>query len=462
MRGNLKLPGAIFAVSLAFAASASATMRVDWMRGFAAPGTPARYDKVGVIKIGPAHAKNVLVLVPGTSAGSTYFVPLAQWITARVKGWQVWSLERRENLLEDQSVLNRAKSAQASATQLFDYYLGFLGDKALKHHFAFIRNSRVQFAKRWGMNVAVRDLHRVVAAASALGGKVVLGGHSLGGGVVTAYAAWDFGGHPGADALSGLVYIDGGSFGGESAAAARIALKRLDAPQASPWLSFGGIGAPFAGLYNAAGSTAALIDPNGQSLGQASGLLTPFGLSPSIPVTNLGQYGFALNVGTSPPALAAAQAHLGRGLAASGGPRGWDGQGALTPIKRFARMFSGSGVANADGTEWYFPQRLTDDLGAVGNGTASAAQRVLGLEATMGRRLPRRLLIYAFGAALGGQLILDEAKQLAVQSHIRLRNVTTINRHRTYAHNDPNAAYPHNVFFAHLIPFLHEVAAHGR
>jgi hypothetical protein len=39
---------------------------VSWMAGFAAPGTPAKYNKVGVIKVGPAGAKNVLVLEPGT------------------------------------------------------------------------------------------------------------------------------------------------------------------------------------------------------------------------------------------------------------------------------------------------------------------------------------------------------------------------------------------------------------
>jgi hypothetical protein len=68
------------------------------MKGFAAPGTPPKYNKVGVIKIGPASAKNVLVLEPGTSAGATYFVPLAKWIVSKTKGWQVWSVERRENL----------------------------------------------------------------------------------------------------------------------------------------------------------------------------------------------------------------------------------------------------------------------------------------------------------------------------------------------------------------------------
>ena len=47
------------------------------MKSFSAPGTPAAYNKVGVIKIGPKNAKNVLVLEPGTSAGAAYFIPLA-------------------------------------------------------------------------------------------------------------------------------------------------------------------------------------------------------------------------------------------------------------------------------------------------------------------------------------------------------------------------------------------------
>jgi triacylglycerol esterase/lipase EstA (alpha/beta hydrolase family) len=98
----LKLFGDLIAVTLiAFTGSAGAALRVNWMPGFKAPGTPAKYDRVGVLKVGPARAKNVLVLEPGTSAGSAYFVPLAHWIVAKQKGWQVWSVERRENLLED-------------------------------------------------------------------------------------------------------------------------------------------------------------------------------------------------------------------------------------------------------------------------------------------------------------------------------------------------------------------------
>ena len=159
------------------------------------------------------------------------------------------------------------------------------------------------------MNVAVQDLHTVIGAAKKLGGKVVLGGHSLGGSVVTAYATWDFNGKPGADQLAGLVYIDGASAptpagpqlerrtpAPMTAALATQELQALDAPSVSPWLSFGGIAAPYAGLFEATGSSAALLDPNAPSLGQASGLL-PADIVPPVRVSNIGQYGYALNVG---------------------------------------------------------------------------------------------------------------------------------------------------------------------
>ena len=124
-------------------------------------------------------------------------------------------------------------------------------------------------------------------------------------------------------------------------------------------------------------------------------------------------------------------------------------------------MFSGMGINNVDGTEWYFPQRLTDDTGAVGNGLANPAQSVLGVDATQGRHLPKSLLIYAFGAALGGIRVLQAAQALAKQSGIPASNLTLVNRQSTYAHNDPSGAYPHNVFFAHLVPFLHTISPHG-
>jgi hypothetical protein len=66
----------------------------------------------------------VLVLNPGTSASAAYFAPLARSIVAKARGWQVWSVERRENLLEDQSMIDKGKDGTATITQVFDYYLG--------------------------------------------------------------------------------------------------------------------------------------------------------------------------------------------------------------------------------------------------------------------------------------------------------------------------------------------------
>jgi len=429
------------------------------MQGYAAPGTPPRYNKVGVLKVGSSGAKNVLVLEPGTSAAAAYFVPLAKWIVSKASGWQVWSVERRENLLEDQSELNLYKRHKATSTQLFDYYLGYLKDPSITHHYQPVANSTVDFAKQWGMNVAVQDLHVVIGAAKKLGGKVVLGGHSLGGTVVTAYATWDFGGHAGADQLAGLVYIDGGSSATPvSAQAATQTLQALDAPSQSPWLAFGGIAAPYAGLFEATGAASALLDPNAPSLGQTSGLL-PSDIVPPVRVTNVGQYGYALNASTSPPGLLAAQAHLGQGIASKGPIHGWNGIGALTPVDRFATMFSGAGIQNANGTEWYFPQRLTDDSGAVDDGNANPAQSVLDVDATMGHSLPKNLLIYAFGARLGGASVPEDAQMLAEQSGIPMSNLTLANYQSTYSHNDPAGAYPNNAFFKRLIPFLGKVGA---
>jgi pimeloyl-ACP methyl ester carboxylesterase len=439
----------------------TAPLSVTWMQGYAAPGTPAQYNKVGVIKVGPSSAKNVLVLEPGTSAAASYFVPLAKWIISKTGGWQVWSVERRENLLEDQSELNLYKEHKATTTQLFDYYLGYLKDSSITPHYQVVANSTVEFAKQWGMNVAVQDLHVVIGAAKKLGGKVVLGGHSLGGSVVTAYATWDFDGNAGADQLAGLVYIDGGSTTTPvSAQAATQTLQALDAPNASPWLAFGGISAPYAGLFEATGAASALLDPNAPSLGQTSGLL-PSDIVPTVRVTNLGQYGYALNATTSPSSLLAAQAHLGQGIAAQGPVHGWNGTGALTPIDRFATMFSGEGIQNANGTEWYFPQRLTDDTAAVDNGNANPAQSVLDVDATMGHSLPKNLLIYAFGARLGGASVPQDAQILAQQSGIPMTNLTLANYQSTYSHNDPAGAYPNNAFFNRLVPFLAKVTNQG-
>jgi hypothetical protein len=433
-------------------------VRFTWLRGFDDPATPNGLDRVGVLKVGSERARNVLVLSPGTSAGAGYFKPLADDIVRRTHGrWQVWSVERRENQLEDHSVLDAAKRRTVTEQRFFDYYLGWLANPAIADHIQLIPDSAVSFARGWGMHVQVEDLHRVVTAAGAHGRRVMLGGHSLGGSITTAYATWDFGGRPGAKDLSGLVYIDGGSSPVPiTADQATQALQNLQ--NSTPWLAFGGIGAPFLGLFTATGATGTVNSPNSPSLGQNFPLL-PANLKPPVPATTEAQFGYAVDTETAPASLVAAQVHAGH-LAASGDPRGWDRAGEITPIQRYARMLSGTGLAGVDGSAWYHPMRLTIDSGAVAAGNANPAQSVLDVKAIHGDDLGRRMPIYAFGAALGGENVLTGARVLAQQSGIPDSRLTLVNRASTYAHNDPNSASPDNEFLDNLIPFLARTGHH--
>ena len=438
-----------------FAPSASAA-EISWMKGYDDPATPDALDRVGVLKVGYKRAKHVLVLNPGTSGGSAYFKPLAHDIVRATRGrWQVWAVERRENQLEDHSVLDQAKRDEVTGEELFDYYLGWLADPSVTEHFELIPDSEVAFARGWGMKVEVNDLRRVVKAAARRDRQVVLGGHSLGGSITTAYATWDFNGKPGAKDLSGLVYIDGGS--NPTPATPEQATESLQALEAgTPWLAFGGIAAPFLGIFSATGSTGTVVNPDEISLGWSFPLL-PANLKPPVQPTNEAQFGYAVDADSSPPTLLAAQVNAGR-LADSGDPRGWERAGEITPIQRYAKMLAGRWVQGADGSAWYHPQRLTIDSRAVANGNANPAQDILDVDATHGDDLRRKTRIYAFGAALGGQGVLDSARALARQSDIPRRRLTLVNRENTYTHNDPNSASPENAFVDRLIPFLGRIA----
>ncbi len=267
-RTAIRLALATMAIGLASGAAASpaGAHQVQWMNGFDAPGTPPRLDKVGVLKFGSPQARNVLVLNAGTSAGSAYFGPMARTLVEELPGWQVWAVERRENLLEDQSVFQLSKERRVTAERSFDYYLRWLVDSSITNHFRLIPDSEVGFARDWGMRVEINDLRRVVQAARQNGRRVVLGGHSLGGSITTAYATWDFQGQAGAQGLSGLVYIDGGS--SPTPITRDEAEQELQDLQAgTPWLAFGGIPAPFAGLFATGGAGAAIIKPNGARAG---------------------------------------------------------------------------------------------------------------------------------------------------------------------------------------------------
>ena len=120
------------------------------IEGFKAPGTPEKYNKVRVVKYGSPDSKKVLVLNPGTSAGGTFFGPFANALTKKLKGWQVWAIERRENLLEDHSYLEKYANGEISNQETFDYYLGWITDPSISPHFTPKTTAETEFAKNGG------------------------------------------------------------------------------------------------------------------------------------------------------------------------------------------------------------------------------------------------------------------------------------------------------------------------
>jgi hypothetical protein len=65
--------------------------------------------------------------------------------------------------------------------------------------------------------------------------------------------------------------------------------------------------------------------------------------------------------------------------------------------------------------------------------------------------------MYAFGAALGGQRVIDGATILADQSGIPHDQLVLVNGEADYAHNDPAGASPNNEFLRNLTPFLNKI-----
>jgi len=454
----LALIGALISLG---AASASAAPRVTTIEGFKAPGTPEQYNEVKVVKYGNPDGRKILVLNPGTSAGGTFFGPFANALTRKLKGWQVWAIERRENLLEDHSYLEKYVNGEASNQEVFDYYLGWLTDPSISPRFTPKTTAETEFAKKWGMNVAVHDTRKVVRAAKQGGRTVVMGGHSLGGSITTAYATWDFNGTAGAKGLSGLVFIDGAGANSSTtrplptAEEAQANIDNLNDPAASPFIT---LVAPFpwiAGVFNATGSTAAVENPDELSL-FGSWVLAPANLKPPVPATNAGQYGYAVDATTSPANLALVQSHIGR-LADSGDPRGWH-DGELGSVHRAASVFSeyvgmeGQQVGE-DGTSWYHPARLSIDSGAINNGVDNPAQAVYGDHATMGDSV--KLPMYSFDTSLGNGRVADATRQLAEQSEVPKSWIRTVKRTKTFAHIDPISAAPSkNAFLKTVVPFL--------
>ena len=418
--------------ALAFAPSAAADSYFA-VKGAPAPG-PSKYDKVWVQQIGPASARNVFVLVPGThgAAGSLTF--MGRDVQAALgRDWQVWVEDRREVVFADLKGFSTGDPAAAK-----DYYLGF---KYTQTHTA-----DVPFARKWGLAVALNDLHNVITRARAGGRRVVLGGHSLGAEDAMAYAAWDFNGRAGYKDLSAVVLIDGGQMGafgpGLSLSRAKKEKAKIDKGEA-----FGdilGIGNPsIAQIFAELAALYALKQPDDVSALQPS-VLVPASLRPRFTVTNAAFLGNILDRDTVfSPALAARAGTF----AADGDPRPWvDGENMS--IARLAAAFA---QLKPQFAEWYFPDRLSLDSFGANSMRRDRVTNFLGLRLWHTKQINVPLFAYQTDLTKGG--VIRGAR--AVQKASRIPRLVEVDDSASASHLDPVIAPAQtNGFTQNIVPFL--------
>ena len=147
----MRLAGLTVALVLALSGPAAALDRYVPMQVPPGPG-PAKYDRVFVQQLGPAGARTVLVLVPGTDGGAGGITPVARDIVTRVPHLQVWIVDRREQAFEDTSVF---RTGDPQAAQ--DYYLGF--------NYKRVPGDQAKYAAEWGLKLQLTDLRSVVRRA---------------------------------------------------------------------------------------------------------------------------------------------------------------------------------------------------------------------------------------------------------------------------------------------------------
>ena len=201
---------------------------------------------------------------PGTSASAAYFRPLAQLIVepdARLAG--VVRRAPREpargplDARRASSAARPRRRSSSTTTSASSPIRASPTTSPCSPDADVAVRARLGHARR-GRGPATGDRR----GAPSTDAEVVLGGHSLGGSITTAYATWDFNGRAGGEGpLRPRVHRRRQR--ARRRLTAEEATQRLqDLSTSSPWLTFGGIPSPFAGLFNIVGSTFAKLAPN--------------------------------------------------------------------------------------------------------------------------------------------------------------------------------------------------------
>lgn len=383
--------------------------------GFTAPAnpttgdaTPAELNATQVVRYRASPEvppRAVVVCVPGFLGGAGSFDGLARNLVrgsvARGTPVEVWAIDRRSAALEDLRGMNTAE-ASADTDAARGYYFGrdTIDGTAFP---GFLDQTDVPYMSEWGLETHVEDLRLVIERVPEVArvGHVFLLGHSLGGSFAETFAAWRFDdgtpdGLRGAEMLAGVILVDGaqsetpidettyrtGGGSGFMTTSGVEGIRSADRYVALPLLGVT--------VYARAEIVAldALFSPDAvrtSDRGRDMVLGTLLGLSiAAVPaMTNEAALGWAFDDASNALAFAAVSCGESTGGAIEEydgllGGRQWhpsdpdatyawldateSDPAELTPIAALAHSWT-DGRTNFG--EWYFPQRLPHDLGAV-------------------------------------------------------------------------------------------------
>jgi hypothetical protein len=389
--------------------------------GFPEPNTPAAFNRATYVRYSlpkTGKARAVVVLMPGFLGGAANFDRLARGVVNADPTLEVWAVDRRSNLLEDHRVLEAALTNRDPLSA----WRHHIRDAGKPGGFKPLEGKDAAFVGRWGLKVHLEDWRRVVQLARASGERVILGGHSLGAVMVSLYAGWDFDGQPGYKDVDGLLLLDGvaGRTNGNGGASERDYLEgvvgpfgirgagktALEAGTASPF--FAAFGFDALGLSKlGAAALLARFDPNGDSPGgivgyRASNLAAAmvagddrYALVNAFSVSS----GYATNATVSINALGWLLGNFNvlevTGVATGSSRVEWQSPAPndpneLTDPLDFATRFY---APRADFQEWYFPARLSLDIGVVGLEAPTWAREELRVWHMADAKLPTLALI---------------------------------------------------------------------
>jgi pimeloyl-ACP methyl ester carboxylesterase len=200
-----------------------------------------------------ATPRVVVILVPGFLGGAGTFSPLAKQVVRKFNGnAEVWTVDRRPNLLEDrrgtayaQGLIAQATNADEIRDALYAGTFFYLPEDdffdtnengevdpptelpdALGNPRSYVElvQDDVRFMAHWGVDTYVRDWKVLVDAARAQvgpDGLVLFGGHSQGTYWASVFAAYDFDPDPnvvdaGYSHVDGILLLEGGGGRGPS------------------------------------------------------------------------------------------------------------------------------------------------------------------------------------------------------------------------------------------------------